>query len=334
MKQPVVMIIGESGSDLFNAWQSQGLTSIDYTDNDGGEADELSFTFAVNPPFDAGPEDGTKYQFIYGWSGGPLRDAGLFTFQSSSLSGDPESGYTRSITARASDFIDADKKAATEHFEETTVGEIFKSLAGQAKKAATVAADLASIAVPYRLRFNQDLSSFADELAEEVGGTLKFANGQMLVAKRNSGKTASGTVMPMIKVLFSASHSFSLSSETRGQFEKVEASYFDQDDGITKAVSETAAGKASLYMAVHPAPSKDAATAIAKASGAELDRNSVSGSVDTDGDVDAMAGAPVKLSGYGAYDAAELIASSIHHTFDFDSSGWVMSIELANKASS
>lgn len=334
MKQPVVMIIGESGSNLFSAWRSQGLISIDYTDNDGGEADELSFTFAVNPPFEAGPQDGTKYQFIYGWKGGPLRDAGLFTFQSSSLSGNPESGYTRSITARASDFIDADKKAATEHFEDTTVGDIFKALGTQAKKAVAVSSELADISVPYRLRFNQDLSSFADELAEEVGGTLKFANGQMLVAKRNSGKTAVGTELPTISVKFSVSHSFELTSETRSRFEKVEASYFDPDDGITKAVSENAAGKSSLYMAVHPAASKEAASAIAKAAGAELDRHSVSGSVDTDGDVDAMAGAPIKLAGYGAYDAAELIAASIHHTFDFDSNGWVMSIELANKSSS
>ncbi|MFA1621670.1 hypothetical protein ACDY96_02265 [Rhizobium mongolense] len=77
-------------------------------------ADELNITFSVLPPFPDSPTEGTRYRFLYGWDRGALRDGGLFTYQSDSLGGDPESGYTMTITARASDFIDADKKADSE----------------------------------------------------------------------------------------------------------------------------------------------------------------------------------------------------------------------------
>jgi phage protein D len=62
----------------------------------------------------------------------------------------------------------------------------------------------------------------------------------------------------------------------------------------------------------------------------------VTGSIEADGDTGAMAGARVQLSGFGSSrDAADLVASSIHHSFTFDDGGgWTMSIELGNRKTS
>ncbi|MDM9647767.1 contractile injection system protein, VgrG/Pvc8 family [Rhizobium sp. S163] len=335
MRKPFVQVIGQSGADLVPGWAG-AFVSAEYTDNDGGEADEVSFTFAVKPPFPDSPAEGTKYRFLYGWADGDMRDAGLFTYQSDSLGGDAESGYMMTITARSSDYIDADKAADSEHFEDTTVGEILDKLAARAGKTAVVDASIASIKIPYRLRYNQSLTGFANELAEEFGGTLKYAGGKMLVPARSSGMTASGKTMPTILAPFVEGTGFEISTEGKTRYAEVGNSYFDPDEGIQKLAEAASIGTSSRYLSMHPARSKSEAEHSAKAQGAEHARNSVTGSVEAEGDIDAMAGARVKLSGYGrSRDAADLVAASIHHSFTFDEGGgWLMSIELGNRKTS
>ena len=330
MRKPIVRVIGQSGGDLIPGW-AEALVSVSYTDSDGGDADEIEITFTATPPFQDSPAEGTRYQLLYGWSEAFLRDAGSFTYQSDSLSGDAESGYLMTITARSSDFIDADKTADTEHFDDTTAGEIFKTLAGRSGKSAVVHPDIASIQLPYRLRYNQSTGGFASELAEELGGTLKFANGKLLVPKRNSGQTAGGRTLPTIVVPFQEQHSFEISSEGRGKYQETGSGYFDPLEGIQKVIKGTSIGSAAQLSSLHPARSEKEAELAGKAQGAEQARGSISGSVEADGSDMAMAGAPVKLSGFGSSrDGLDLVAPSISHSFVFDDSGgWTMSIEIA-----
>ncbi|TCU35467.1 phage late control D family protein [Rhizobium azibense] len=334
-RKPIVQVIGQSGADLIPGWGA-ALIAVQFTDNDGAEADELNITFSVSPPFPDSPAEGTRYRFFYGWDRSALRDGGLFTYQSDSLGGDPESGYSMTITARASDFIDADKKADSEHFEETTAGEIFKKIAARSGKTVAVHPEIAKIKIPYRLRYNQSATGFANELAEELGGTLKFAGGKMLVPTRNSGQTANGAAMPTIIVSYASSHSFELSTEGRSKYAEVGSAYFDPLEGIQKLFEAASIGSASRFLSLHPARSKDEAEHVGKAQAAEQARDSVTGSVECDGDVDAMAGGRVKLMGFGtSRDAANLVAASIQHSFTFDEGGgWIMSIELANRQTS
>jgi phage protein D len=332
MRSPVVQIFGQSGADLIPEW-SQTLTRVTFRDNDGGEPDELEITFAVEPPFPDSPSEGTKYRLAYGWDGSPMRDGGLFTYQNDNLDGDAEAGYTMTIVARSADFVDVDKTADTEHFEETNVGDLFKKLASSAGKSAQVHPDLAKIKLPYRLRMGQSALGFGQDLADEIGATLKPANGQWLVLPRGRGETASGKQMPTILIPFSTSMPFGLSNESRGKFKDVEASYFDPAEGIRKQKKVTGAGKASRFMSIHPARSAEEAEFAGKADAAELSRNSISGSITIEGDTGAMAGAPVKLFGFGSRrDALDLVAPSIEHEWTFDESGgWLMTVEVAMK---
>lgn len=332
MRKPVVQVIGQSGTDLMPGW-GHALVSVEFTDNDGGEADEVNITFAVQAPFPNSPAEGTKYRLLYGWGEDDLRDAGLFTYQSDSLAGDAESGWTMTITARASDFIDADKAADSEHFDDLTAGEIFQKLASRSGKSAVVDAAIAAIRIPYRLRYNQSLTGFANELAEELGGTLKFAGGKMLVPMRAGAKTASGKEMPVISVDFSAVTGVEISTEGKGRYAVAGSGFFDPLAGLQKLFEAASIGSASRFLALHPARSREEAEYAAKAQGSEQARDSVTGNVEIEGSPDAMAGARVKLSGFGtSRDAADLVASSIHHTFTFDESGgWIMSIEIANR---
>lgn len=333
LRKPIVRIIGQSGSDLFPTWSGKGLISASFLDNDGGEADEIEFEFSISPPFPDSPADGTKYRFLYGWSENSLRDAGLFTYQSDRLGGDPESGYTMAITARSADFVDADKKESSEHFDDKTAGEIFRLLASRSNKRAIIDPSIENVRLPYRLRWRQSPTAFAQDLASELGGTVKYANNTLLVPRRNSGQTASGQTLPTIIIPFRENHSFEISSEAKGKFKDSSTGWFDPVAGFGKFFDATSIGAASRYVALHPARSEAEAEMAGKAQIAEEARASVSGSFEADGDPDAMAGAPAKLQGYGASrDAADLVASSIQHTFTFDDGGgWIMSVEVANR---
>ena len=335
MRQPIVQVFGQSGDDLVPGW-GEALMSVRYTDVDGGDSDELEITYAVSPPFQDSPAEGTQYRLIYGWDSSALRDAGFFTYQSDTLGGDPESGYTLTITARASDFVDADKTVDSEHFDDMTVGDIIRKVAKDAGREVIVDPSIANIKVDYRLRHQQSSLAFAKELAEEFGGTLKPVNGKWLVPKRNAGTAASGKTMPTIVIPFRENQSFSITSEAKGKYKGIGAGFFDPLKGVQELFEGTSIGTAARYLNLHPARSKDEAEYAGKAQGAEQARSSFTGSFEADGDVSAMAGAPARLTGFGSSrDAADLVAASIEHTITFgDDGGWIMTVEVENRKTS
>ena len=332
MRKPIVQVNGQGGSDLIPGW-GPALTRVSFTDNDGGEADEIEIEFAVEAPFQSPPAEGTRYQLLYGWSTGGLRDAGEFTFQSAALGGDADGGYLLTIVARSADFVEADKTADSEHFDEMTAGEIFQKLASGAGKPAIVHPSIASIKVPYRLRHQQSALGFAQDLADELGATLKLAGGKWLLPTRGSGQTASGSPMPPIAIDFSQVLSFDLSSEGRPKFKDVNAAWFDPDAGIAKVEQAASIGKSALHYFLHPSASAEEAKTRSKAEAKELERATISGSLTVEGDEGAMAGAPVKLSGFGGWNGYDLVAPSIRHDFTFDDQGgWIMNVAVAAKS--
>lgn len=331
MRKPVVKVMADNGNDLVPGWRS-ALVNVTFTDADGGDADEISITFAVSAPFPPAPPKGQRYRLSFGWEGEGLRDGGSFTYQSRSIDGDTEGGWQMTIRARSSDFIDADKTATSEHFEDTTAGEVFDKLAAQSGKTAIVDPDIAKIKIPYRLRHNQSLSGFADELANELGGTLKLANGSFIVAKRNGGRTAMGTDMPTIVIAFGKVIGGDLSTEEATPVKGSKGVYFDPDEGVSKQIDAESVGSGTIAP-LHPARSKEEAEYVARAEADELARGSVSGTLELEGSAQAMAGAPVRLTDFGEdFDGLDLIATAINHTWTWDDGGgWLMSVEVGSR---
>lgn len=331
MKKPVVRVLGQTGSDLIPKWGAK-LQSVTYTDNEGGEADEIEIVFNVSPPFPRPPAKGTRYILEYGWNSQTLRNAGVFTFQSASLNKPAGDAWTMAIIARSADFVDADKTADTSHFEETTAGEIFQKLAKEAGKTAVVDSDVGAISIPYRLRYGQSALGFGQALADEIGGSLKLAGGKWIVTAKGASKTASGKAMPPIVIPIEQIMDAGISTEGRADTKEIEAGYFDADAG--RWVSEKAAGKgkSSRSSVLHPSASPGEAKARGKAEATDLARATISGSLTVEGDVDAMAGAPLVLPGFGEWAGDDLTAGAISHSFTFDESGgWLMTVEIAAK---
>lgn len=333
MLLPVTRILGTSGTDLVPGW-GPALVSATLTDNDGGEADELVMVFAADPPFPPAPAKGTPFFPSFGWSSGgveSMRDGGRFEVQNVSFGGDAESGYTMTVTCRSADFVDKMKEMDSEHYEDTTAGDIFQKIASAAGVSATVDPEIAAAKIPYRLRWGQSPAGFATDLAGDLGGTMKLTNGKLLVAKRNSGKTASGTTMPPIVILFTETIEIGdISIETRPEFKETGTSWFDTAEGVMKQVTGSSVGTGGRLTPVHPYSSEDEAKAGGAAQGGEQARSAVSGSVTIPGRPEAMAGAPVILIGFGPdLDGAKLVAPTITHERTFgEDGGYLMTVDL------
>lgn len=332
MRKPVVQVIGQSDSDLIPKWGSS-LLAVRFTDNEGGDADEIEFDFSVALPLQAPPAEGTRYRLLYGWEAGALKDAGSFTYQNSRISFSADHGWVLTITARSADFVDADKAEETEHFEDLTAGEIFSRLAASAGKSAKVHPSIANIKIPYRLRMQQSAVGFAQALADELGGTLKPANGQWLVTEKNSGQTAGGSIIPPLVVSIEDLIGCDLNHEAKAKYGQVGAGYFDADQGLSLLELVPGLGKAASMFSLFPAASGSEATVRSKAEATALARATITGSVTIEGDPAAMAGAPVQLIGFGGWSGRDLVAQTITHEFTFDEQGgWLMTPELAAKS--
>lgn len=329
MLAPVTRILGKNKLDMVPGW-GPALISATLTDNDGGEADELVLVFAVAPPFPSAPATGTPFFPTFGWDGGDMREGGQMEVQNVAYGGDAESGYTMTVTCRSADFQDKMKEADSGHYDDKTVGDVIKDVASKGGKSAVVDPEIAAVKLPYRLRLNQSPNSFITDLASEFGGVMKQANGQVLVSKRNSGKTASGTMMPPIVVNFAEVIEFDVSIEIRPEFKETSAGWFDPLEGIMKQVAGSSVGGGGRLAAMHPYSTEDEAKAGGEAQGGDQARSAVSGSITIPGRPSAMAGAPVILIGFGGdLDGAAIVAPTITHerTFD-DGGGYLTTIDL------
>lgn len=332
--KPLLRIFGKGRkTDLVPSW-GPALKSVTLTDNDGGEADELVVVFAVDPPFPSSPPMGNAFFPTFGFSGDggaeTMRDGGMFELQNITYSGDAESGFEMTVTSRSADFISKMKEMDSGHFEETTAGDMFQKIASNAGISATVDPSISSTKVPYRLRWAQSPAGFANDLAEDFGGTMKIANGQLLVSKRNSGKTASGTPIPPIIIQFREVIEFDVSIDVRTEFGETGTSWFDNEEGIIKMVAGTSVGTGGRLQPMHPYSSEDEAKAGGESQGGEQARSAVSGSITVPGQIGAMAGAQVIFMGIGgAIETAPMVAPTITHVWTFDESGgYLMTVDL------
>ncbi|MCO5083098.1 MAG: hypothetical protein M9955_15765 [Rhizobiaceae bacterium] len=334
-RKPIVQILTPSGADLVGRLGSN-LAGVTIVDQAGGESDTMEIRVRVPMPAPAGPAKGMKYAPLVGWELGGMRPSGVYTVQTTSLGGDPDSGYEMTISCRAADFVDKLKEVDSEHFDEMTAGAIFSRIAARAGTTAIVDPELASIQIPYRLRWKEPAGEFAETLAQELGGTIKVAGGRMAVLKRGAGRAASGAPLPPIRIDFASCHRFDVSIEQRGLFAESDGGWFDFQDGIEKLEQGKGLGSASRYLPVHIFSTQPQAKLAADASGREEGRKSISGSFDVAGNLSATAEAPVICSGFGPdIDGASMVAACVTHEITFDEDGgWITTVEVEAKESS
>ncbi|PHR24367.1 MAG: hypothetical protein COA37_06440 [Hoeflea sp.] len=334
LRTPIIRIIGPSGFNIIPKLGPAFLGAT-ITDQEGYESDQLVIRAAARAPYLEPPAKGARYQVLAGWLESSVRLIGIYEYQSTTITGDPEDGEEIHITARAADFIDKAKGGDRRHYDEEngfgTAGKIFDDLAKEMGVSAVIPSELRDIKIPYRLRWNQSAIDFATDLADEIGAITKPQAGQLVIRKRGAGASASGLTLPAITVHHDPSYAYEFTIEPRPDFKETETPWFDPALGITK-LEKAARGKAaSLTTFMHPFASEIEAKIGGKAVSQQLSRNTGSGFIEMAGNAAVTAGSPIIPMGFGsAVSAIEWEAASVEHEFTPDP-GWITRVDLQAK---
>ena len=269
------------------------------TDEVGLKNDQLTLTLNDNVRQLPLPKKDDLLIVRAGYKETGVRMMGAFKVQGWGTGWEGGGPEVMTMTARAVTFTGEVKAAGTKHFDETTLGDVLRDTAKAAGLSLAIDPDLASIEIPYALRWEASPIDFALRLASEYGAIVKPGGQKLSVIKRGSGKGAEGQQLPIIQVTRAGSSGWHIEGEPRPQQGEVAASYQDLRTGRRKIAKQGTGRQGPTHSLIHPRSSEGAAKAAAEAKKSELNMLSGSGFFVVEFDPSYSAGAKVVASGFG-----------------------------------
>jgi hypothetical protein len=297
-RRPVLQIVNSAGKDILPGLAGLWLECT-VTDNAGDESDDAELV-CVGPPSRFGlPAEGTKFTILGGWADeGPVLQ-GVYTVQKIVLRGTPDEGDRISIKLRTADYVEKLKAHGSRHYDEGTLGELVGKVAKEVGLQPAVAAEIASIRLPYQLRWKQSPIDFLRDIGRRYGAAIKPAGGRLVALKRGSGQSAGGSALETITIKRRGRYGYEIETEPRPNAGHVAAAWRDGKTGRRKIAKEKTGREGPIYMIQHLFRSEAEATKAAAAEAYERGNNSGSGHFDGPGLPRAKAEAPVVVSGFG-----------------------------------
>ena len=214
----------------------------------------------------------------------------------------PEEGERLSLDFKAADFMDDLKASGRQHYEEgTTFGEVLRKEAQRAGLSAVVDPALDRVKLGYRLRWDQSPIDFLNEVADELGATVKPAGGKLVAMKRGGGMTGSGQHLAPILIQRRRGVSYDIDIEPQPEAGSVAASWQKGQTGRRKPAKVKTGREGPIVVLLHPYRSEIEAREAAQANAYERSHTSGSGSFESPGLSHARAEAPVIASGFGSF---------------------------------
>jgi phage protein D len=92
---------------------------------------------------------------------------------------------------------------------------------------ASIAPEFASVFLSHIDQTDESDSAFISRIAEDAGGTVKVANGQLIIMQPLSGMFPDGTPLPVIEIRESDIINYRMRLAERAKYGKVVAKYYD-----------------------------------------------------------------------------------------------------------
>ena len=149
----------------------------------------------------------------------------------------------------------------------------------------------------YRPRWDQSAIDFLNEVADDLGGTVKPTGGKVVALKRGAGKTDTGRDLSPILIRRRRGFSYDIDIEPRSE----RASWQDGQTGRRKLAKVKTGRDGPIVMLPHPYRSEIEARQAAQANAHERRHTSSSGTFESPSLPHARAEAPVIASGFGGF---------------------------------
>jgi phage protein D len=311
---------------------------IEWSDTVEESSDGLTITLQDSDNLLAIPNSGAKVELAVGYDRA-LQRVGSFTVDSTQIEGPPD---RLTVSCSSAPVAQAGSIAArrSKSWEDTTLGDIAKSIAGNLGVTASVDTALASVPITNEQQVNESDTNLILRLVRRHGGFLKFADGRMIIAAEGAGTGTSGTALNVILQRSEVS-SWRVSAGGKGQaFKAVKVKYHDYQTGETneveaeiekaaslKGFSEDSAWLATTESAFTPpvvASSEPEAKAQAKTISKRIARSTRSLDLSLPGRLDIVAGGKITLAAFRDGVNGEWLVKTVQHRLD--SSGWSMRV--------
>lgn len=305
----IITIDGKPVSGLF----LERLVSVTITDKEGTRSDTIDLELEAGLPFLAVPREKA---IIRAWIDGQY--FGAYTADDRTLHCLP---YKMNIQGKSADMRDDLKEHRSRHWDGQTFGGVVQQIAGENGLTAQVDPELASFGGKDGY-FAQEMESglhFIERQARRLDGLFAIKDGKLIVAKKGKGQTPGGAAMPPLTVTpqMILKNSCQITWSERGTYQKTRAAYHDPADAKRKYEEAASAprGKAILTLR-HAVANQQEARHLAQAKANELQRDSLTTSVDIEGNTGARGGTPMEYFGvHPEADGQPFIIETATHKF-------------------
>lgn len=241
------------------------LLSLTVTDEDGGKADRVEIEVDDRQGRVALPDMNAKLEISLGYRGRPLALMGVYAVDGISGASPPQ---VMRISATAADLKGDIRSPKTRAWENKTLSEIVKTIAGEAALKPVVGKSVAQARWKYLAQQSESDLAFLTRIAGDLDATAKPTTGALIVQRRGDGLTAAGDVMPVPMLMGSNLTDWDWSIDAREIYKKVEAPWSVAGSG-NKGLAVKGDGKPVLRLRhSYGSPDEAARAAEAKLKGA------------------------------------------------------------------
>lgn len=204
------------------------LISLTFTDNRGLEADQLDLELNDWDGRLAMPPRKAEIRLALGWQDVGLVDKGTLTVDEIEHGGAPDK---LTIRARSADLDSGLLTQMERSFHGKTVGDIVRTIAGEAGIAPVVSGLLAGKVVDHIDQTNESSANLLTRLAKQFDAMATVKSGRLLFAPVGAGTSASGKPLPTVTIDRQAGDSHRFSLADRGSYTAVRANYYNTGSG-------------------------------------------------------------------------------------------------------
>ncbi|MEX2964248.1 phage late control D family protein [Microbulbifer sp. TYP-18] len=208
------------------------LIELSLSEHRGGEADELTLRLQDHDGRLALPERGAELTVALGWQDSGLQNKGRFRVDEIEHSGAPD---RLTLRARSADLTAALRNRRERSWDQTTLGQILKTLAGEHQLTPRIAADLAQIAIPHLDQTESD-ANLLTRLGRRHDAVATIKAGRLLFFPVGQGTNASGQPLPTATIRRSDGDRHRYHIADRDSYTGVRADWHDSENAERKTV--------------------------------------------------------------------------------------------------
>ena len=231
-----------SGSDITSKIADR-LISLELTDKAGSKSDRLSLSVDDRDQRLELPRKGVQMKVHMGFESTGVTYMGTYTVDDIDVG-----GPVRFLTIRGSsaDFTGGIKAPKERSWQDSTLGDIAKKIAGENGLKPAIDPKLGGIKILHEDQTESDMQ-FMSRLCMGIGCVFKVGDGKLIIAETYSGKSQSGKTMQAVSVRADQCSSWNAQITMRGKYAACKARWYDPAKGKPQSVTD-GSGKPELLL--------------------------------------------------------------------------------------